>query len=115
LVDKYLASDGNRTEDLRLRIEEQFLVWRDNHPAVVTITAASTMLPEAEALSGQLRITAEVGLAALRDIDATTPTGDREYDARLLMLERGETSQGALQLMVVEHVRRLVDAAHTHH
>ena len=111
-VDEYLASGGSAADELHRLIEEQLMSWRDNHPAVVTIAAFSTMLPEAESLSAQLRTTAEVGLDALRDIDADAPTGDREHTARLSMLERADTPRGALRLMVVEHVRRLVDAAH---
>jgi len=72
------------------------------------------MLPEAEALSAQLQITAETGLAALRDIDSGTPTGDSDYAARLSILANADTAHGALQLVVVEHVRRLVEAAYTH-
>ena len=71
------------------------------------------MLPEAEALSAQLRITAETGLTALRDLDSGTPTGDSDYAARLSLLANADTTHGALQLVVVEHVRRLVEAAHT--
>ena len=111
-VDEYLASAGSGANELRRLIDEQLMMWRDNHPAVATIAASSTMLPEAEARSAQLRTTAEVALAALRDIDADAPTGDSEYADRLSMLERADAPHGALQLMVVGHVRRLVDAAH---
>ena len=71
------------------------------------------MLPEAEALSAQLRITAETGLTALKDLDSGTQTGDSDYAARLSLLVNADTTHGALQLVVVEHVRRLVEAAHT--
>jgi hexosaminidase len=112
-VDAYLAAGGDRAGELRFLIEEQLVKWRDNHEGLATIAASSTMLPEAEALSAQLRTTAEVGMAALGDIDAGAPTSDREYASRLSRLERADIQHGALQLMVVETVRRLVDAART--
>ena len=113
LIDEYLESGSNRIDDLRLRIEKQLVNWRDNHQSILAITASSTMLPEAEALSAQLRITAETGLTALRDLDSGTLTGDSDYAARLSLLANADTTHGALQLVVVEHVRRLVEAAHT--
>ena len=114
LVDEYLESDSNRADDLRLRIEKQLVNWRDNHQVLFATTASSTMLPEAEALSAQLRITAETGLAALRDIDSGTPTGNSDYAASLSILANADTTHGALHLVVVEHVRRLVEAAYAH-
>ena len=114
LVDEYLESDSNRADDLRLRIEKQLVNWSDNHQVLFATTASSTMLPEAEALSAQLRITAETGLAALRDIDSGTPTGNSDYAASLSILANADTTHGALHLVVVEHVRRLVEAAYAH-
>ena len=111
LVDAYLTAAGDDAEALRRRLEEQLVTWRDNHQDLAMIAAASTMLPEAEALSAQLRSTAEVGLAALRDLDAGTPTAEQDHVGRVSTLDGADTQHGALQLMVVGHIRRLVAAA----
>ena len=108
LVEAYLA-DGS--EAARNRIAGQLTHWRDNHPALVVIASSSPMLPEAAALSAQLRTTAVVGLEALEDVATGAATSDAVHADRTSQLEDAAEPHGALQLMVVEHVGRLVDAA----
>ena len=69
------------------------------------------MLPEAEALSAQLRTAAEAGLAALDDIESRHRTPAPEVAARIDVLDGLEQQHGALQVMVAAPVQRLVEAA----
>lgn len=93
------------------QLRAQLIDWQNNHDALLPIARASTMLPEAEALSAQLRAAAETALAALDDIESRRRTPAAEVAARSDVLDGVEQQHGALQLMVVAPVRRLVEAA----
>jgi len=69
------------------------------------------MLPEAEALSAQLRTVALTGLAALDDVESGRRASSADDVAREAALEGAEQQHGALQVMVVAPVRKLAVAA----
>ncbi len=116
-VSEYLGaveSEGAGTpaaSALAAGLRAQLIRWRDNHPALVRLARASTMLPEAEVLSEQLRDVAEAGLAALDDLETQRPATATETAARRAALESGEEQHGALELAIVTPALRLVEAA----
>jgi len=112
MVEDYLAVDGDTSNAAMLAaLRDQLTVWRDNHERLVPLARGSVMLPEAEALSAQLRVVAELGLAALADLEAEPRTVSEQTGARRVALDEAEQSHGALQITVVAPVRRLVEAA----
>jgi hexosaminidase len=112
MVDDYLAAEGDASDAATLAaLRDQLTDWRDNHELLVPVARGSVMLPEAEALSAQLRVVAELGLAALADLEAEPRTVSEQTEARRAALDEAEQPWGALQIMVVAPVRRLVEAA----
>ena len=105
LVDRYVADSGTT-----VRIRESLVTWRDNHDALLPVVRASSLLPEAEVLSANLRAVAETGLQALDDIDQRRPVADPVHRRRVSILEEASEPHGALQLMIVESVHKLVNA-----
>jgi len=106
------ASAASSRAELETALRRKLTTWRDNHEALVVVARGSTMLPEAEALSAQLAGAAEVGIAALDAIESgqALPTGNRA--SREQVLEAADEQHGALRIMIVEAVRRLLETAH---
>jgi len=117
MVDEYLALVGSSGIDdstavsVARQLRAQLVDWRDNHELLIPLARASAMLPEAAALSAQLRSAAETGLAALADLESRRRTPAPEVVARRDVLDGVEQQHGALQVMVAAPVRRLVEAA----
>ncbi len=105
LVDGYVVNGGTTAG-----IRESLVAWRDNHAVLLPVVRASSLLPEAEALSANLRAVAETGLQALDDIDQQRTVAEAEHQRRVSILEEASEQHGALQLMIVESVHKLVNA-----
>ena len=89
LVDGY-AVNGGTTAGIR----ESLVAWRDNHAVLLPVVRASSLLPEAEALSANLRAAAETGLQALDDIDQQRTVAEAEHQRRVSILEEHRSSMG---------------------
>jgi hexosaminidase len=117
MVDEYVAlaassgAGGPAAAGVAAGLRTQLIDWRDNHEALVPVARASTMLPEAEALSTQLRTVARIGLAALEDMGSGRRPSAAEQVARGEALDGVDVAHGALRVMVVVPVQRLVAAA----
>jgi hypothetical protein len=117
MVDEYLAlaassgADSPAAASVATQLRAQLIDWRDNHELLVPVARASAMLPEAEVLSVQLRTAAETALAALDDIESGRRPSAAEQASRADALGVAEQQHGALQVMVVAPIRRLVAAA----
>lgn len=105
------AAVGVSTAGWAGQLRAQLIDWRDNHAGLLSIARDSTMLPEAEALSAQLRTAARTGLVALDDIESRRRPSPAEQAARAAALDGADVEHGALRVMMVAPVRKLVEAA----
>jgi hexosaminidase len=84
--------------------------WRDHRDRLAPILERSPDLKEIDPLSRTLAELGAIGLQALVEIDGGAATGD--HPRRLEVLERATKPVAEVELMVVEGVRKLVEAAH---
>jgi hexosaminidase len=102
-VDALLAGDQSRREPVRSRL----VAWRDQYDALKPVFAASSLAAELEPLSRDVSALAAAGLEAL---DAPqqgrpTPAGWAE------ILERAKAPQAELLIVILDPIRKLMQAA----
>jgi hexosaminidase len=105
-VDALLAGDRAQAEPIRTRLT----AWRDQYDALKPVFDASSLAAELEPVSRDVSAVASAGLDALDALEAgrtAAPAGWAET------LERAATPRAELLIVVLEPVRRLVDAAST--
>jgi hypothetical protein len=106
-VDRYLETrDPALAEDLRASLTR----WRQNHPLLLLLIAASPALREVEALSQALQAVAATGLEAL-DCLASGRTPDPAWVAgRGEILAGAKKSKAHAELAITSAVEKLVNA-----
>ncbi len=106
-VDEFLADSSHhaRRDDVRAWLT----TWRDNDGRLAPVIERSPDLGEVEPLSRTLAELGATGLQAMAGIEGSDTTGD--HTQRLATLERASQPVAEVELMVVEGVRKLVEAA----
>jgi hexosaminidase len=108
-VDQFLADSSHVTR--RDEIHDWLAGWRDHQERLAPIIERSPLLGEIGPLSRMLAELGEIGLQALAEIEGTASAAPGDYTERLEVLERASEPVAELDLMVVEGVRKLVEAA----
>lgn len=108
-VEEFLADSSHVTR--RDEIQNWLATWRDHHQRLAPIIARSTDLREIGPLSRTLAELGEIGLETLAEIEGTATASPGDHTERLEVLERASEPVAELDLMVVEGVRKLVEAA----
>jgi hexosaminidase len=106
-----LLSDAPRFDLFQERIDRTLARWRDVRPAVEIMADRSPSLREHAPLARDLSEVGAAGLEAMSYLSAGTPPPAGWAAARLAALDEAAKPKGALELVVVSDVRRLVVAA----
>ena len=109
LVDRYLPGGGKSA--LADSIVRQLQAWERNHRALAPLFDAAPMTGELRGLSESLTRVAGTGLEAMNALQAKKPLPKGAQAARAQDLAASARPQAELLLMVVPHVRRLVEQA----
>jgi hexosaminidase len=96
----------------RDEIRRWLATWRDHRDQLLPIIEQSPDLAETEPISRMLAELGTIGLKALAEIEGTLGAAAGDRTERLEALERASQAVAEVELMVVEGVRRLVEAAH---
>lgn len=109
-VDEMLA-DAPALARNRREIRHRLMAWRANHDQVKALAERSALLADVLPLSERLAALADAGLAALQAIESgdALPAGWRDEKAPLF--KAPEKPAYELELMVVEPIRKIVEAA----
>jgi hexosaminidase len=110
LVDELLA-DAPRFTDRRLDLVAVFQAWRNLVPALDRITDRAPALAEIGPLGHDLASIGEAGHEALSFIASGVKPRPEWRDAALAALDKAAAPRGAVRLMVVPALRKLVIAA----
>jgi len=97
-VDALLAGDQTQRE----RVRQRLTAWRDQYEALKPVFSASSLAAEIEPVSRDVSVVAAAGLQAL---DSSAPPGWPE------LLDRARKPQVELLIVILDPVRRLVQAA----
>ncbi len=103
LVDKAIAGDAEARTDVR----KQLVLWRDLQQDARPAIASSFLVSGDAAVAQDVSALAGVGLAALDAIESGKKTGAGPADE---VLKRAAAQHGPLIIVIVEPVRRLVEA-----
>jgi hexosaminidase len=109
-VDEMLA-DAPALAKNRREIRHRLMAWRANHDQMKALAERSALLVEVLPLSERLAALADAGLAALQSIESgqALPAGWMAEKAPLFRAP--EKPAYELELMVVEPIRKLIEAA----
>jgi hexosaminidase len=110
MVDGLLA-DAPRYERNRAEIERDLARWRDVRPSVDVTIARAPMLREHEMLFRDLADLGAAGIEAMSYLTSHTAPPAGWAEASEARLDAAAQPKAALELVVVESVRRLVAAA----
>jgi hexosaminidase len=107
MVEIYLAGkDSQVAEDIRASLTR----WKDNHPRVLALVAASPALAEVEPLSLGLARACAAGLEALAHLAKGEGQAAPWIEARRQVLAEAAKPAAHAELVIIQAVRRLVDA-----
>jgi len=106
-VDALVAGDRTAREAVGRRLAE----WRDQHGALEPVFAASALGAEVEPLSRDVAAVAAAGLEALVYIESGQPAPQAWTGAQSQLLERARLPRAELLIVILDPVRKLVEAA----
>jgi len=92
-------------------VRRQLLIWRDSREYLVPLLMKSALLQEDVPLAEDLSAVARAGLEALDYLDAANPAPPAWMQERMVLLDLAAKPHAELLLMIVEPVRKLVEAA----
>ena len=114
IVERLIADPGSSRAGPELDLLAHWLTaWRANHELLLPILRASPMLDEAEPLSRNLADLAEIADEALAYLLTSGQPSEADASRYGGVLERASEQHGALRIMLVDAVERLVEAART--
>jgi hexosaminidase len=108
-VDQFLADSSHVTR--RDEIQDWLRTWRDHQQRLAPIIARSPDLREIGLLSRTLAELGKIGLQALAELERGAGAASGDHAERLQVLKRASEPVAELELMIVEGVRKLVEAA----
>ena len=92
-------------------VRRQLLVWRDSRESLVPLLMKSALLHEDVPLAEDLSAVARAGLEALDYLDSGHPAPQAWVQEQFVLLDLAAKPRAELLLMIVEPVRKLVEAA----
>ncbi len=92
-------------------VRRQLLVWRDSRESLVPLLMKSALLHEDVPLAEDLSAVARAGLEALDYVDSGHPAPQAWVQEQFVLLDLAAKPRAELLLMIVEPVRKLVEAA----
>jgi hexosaminidase len=92
-------------------IRKQLLTWRDSREELLPLLQKSALLKEDIPLAEDLSAVARVGLEALDYLGAGKPAPQAWVQEQIVLLDLAAKPHAELLLMIVEPVRKLVEAA----
>ena len=106
-----LLSDAPRFNDRRLELAGTFQAWRALHPAVDRLADRAQVLSDIAPLGDDLAALGLSGEEALSYIETGVKPPPAWRDAALAGIDKAAAPRGAVQLMVIPALRKLVIAA----
>jgi hexosaminidase len=108
-VDEFLADSSHvaRRDELQAWLSS----WRDNRDRLDPIIERAPDLREIDPLSRTLAELGEIGLQALAEIEGTAVAAPGDHTERLATIGRASKPVAEVELMIVEGVRKLAEAA----
>jgi len=98
--------DGETYEQVR----KHLLTWKSNHSALLPVIVRSPVLREIEPLSEDLTAVSDIGLDALDLVNNGRRASDEWLQINRIILEKAAAPRGAVELMILPAVERLVNA-----
>ena len=92
-------------------VRKQLMTWRDSRKDLIPILQRSALLREDIPLAEDLSAVAGAGLEALDYLDSTMPAPPDWVREQFVLLDLAAKPHAELMLMIVEPVRKLVEAA----
>ncbi len=106
-VDRFLET---RDPKLGLELRASLLRWKENHPLVLPLVAASPGLREIETLSLAAAAVSATGIEALGVLASGAPADKTWLDAKARELDEAAKPKAHAELAIVAGIRKLVDA-----
>ena len=92
-------------------VRKQLLTWRDSREELLPLMQQSALLQEDIPLAEDLSAVARAGLEALAYLDSGNPAPQAWVQEQFLLLDLAAKPHAELLLMIVEPVRKLIEAA----
>jgi hexosaminidase len=92
-------------------VRKQLLIWRDSREELLPLMQQSALLKEDVPLAEDLSAVARAGLEALDYIDSGNPAPQAWVQEQFVLLDLAAKPHAELLLMIVEPVRKLIEAA----
>ena len=109
MVDRLLSGAATPVEKAAIR--RWLEIWRDNEALLAPTLQNSFLLQEDIGLSQELSRVAQIGLQALDAMDGSGKVDSAMRAQQIAALDEAAKPQAELQLMIVEPVRKLLEAA----
>jgi hypothetical protein len=106
-----LLADAPAYDRGRSELQATFTRWQQAASVLPPLIDGAPALHEARPLAERLRTTADAGLAALAWLSQGGAPGQEWTDATLDQLKRAAEPVAEVELVVIEPVKRLVEAA----
>ena len=92
-------------------VRRQLVTWRDSREELLPLLRQSALLEEDLPLAEDLSAVAQAGLEALDYLDSGQPAPQAWVQEQFVLLDLAAKPHAELLLMIVEPVRKLVEAA----
>jgi len=106
-----MLSDAPAYAKNRREIRHRLMAWKANHETIKALAANSALLAEVLPLSERLAGLADAGLVALQSLESGQPLPQGWIEDRAALFQAPEKPPYELELMVVEPIRKIAEAA----
>ncbi|HCK99186.1 MAG TPA: beta-hexosaminidase [Candidatus Marinimicrobia bacterium] len=108
LADQFIESP---TPAAAQELTDLLEIWKNNHASLKPIIAKSPILQEIETMSADLQELAVTGLVAVRAYRKHKNLSKKQIESARALLEKAKKPRGQVELMVVDSIEKLVQAA----
>jgi hexosaminidase len=108
---RIFAGRVNRLRENEDAVRKQLIIWRDSRDILLPILQSSELLKEDIPLAEDMFAVARAGLEALDYLDSGKPAPRAWLNDQSVLLELSAKPHAELLLMIVDPVRKLVEAA----
>ena len=106
-----MLSDAPAFSRNRREIRHRLMTWKANHESIKALAANSALLAEVLPLSERLAALADAGLTALQSLESGQPLPNGWLEEKAALFQALEKPPYELELMVVEPIRKIAEAA----
>jgi hexosaminidase len=107
LIDSLIADPENEPQ---VEIANMLKDWKNNHKELQKTIRISPILREIESLSQDLMTVSEIGLQSGKYYTSGTKPSNMWIEQSLKLLENAKKPRGQTELMIVDHIEKLVKA-----